>query len=267
MLSGNKGDWSEIYAFFKILGDKAIYGGDGNLNRVESLLYPILKVIRYELNGSYEYSINDDLIIVTGDNIEHRIPVIEFSQKAVELLSLIKSAKGSFTIPEIEDFMDVVNCKSLKANSSTKTDIIIRIYDQQINSAIDLGFSIKSQVGNDATVLNAGQTTNFIYKLKNTDKLNKSEILRINNISTKSKIKDRVLELTKLGIQFEFDSFENTIFRNNLILIDTSLPEILAELLLEFYSSKIAPSQNYFPKLKLQIHQILIILINTSFMK
>jgi type II restriction enzyme len=237
MITGNKGEWSEVYAFFKILGDKVIYGGDGDLNRVESLLYPILKVIRYELNGSFEYSINDDLVLITGDNVEHRIPVLEFSKKAIQLLNFIKSSKGSFSIPEIEEFMKIVNCSTLKANSSSKIDIIIRIYDQKINSAIDLGFSIKSQVGNDATILNAGRTTNLIYKLAKSN-ISKTEIQRINQISTKSKIKDRILELKKAGIQLEFQSFENSIFKNNLILIDSSIPQIISEILLEFYSSK-----------------------------
>ena len=36
-ITGNKGEWSEIYALFKLLGEKQVYAGDGNLNKIEDL--------------------------------------------------------------------------------------------------------------------------------------------------------------------------------------------------------------------------------------
>ena len=45
-LTGNKGEWSEIYTLLKILSDKNIYSGDSELNKVETLLFPIIKIIR-----------------------------------------------------------------------------------------------------------------------------------------------------------------------------------------------------------------------------
>ena len=38
MLSGNKGEGSEIYALFKLLGDKKLFAGDADLNKVEEVL-------------------------------------------------------------------------------------------------------------------------------------------------------------------------------------------------------------------------------------
>lgn len=48
MLTGNKGEWSEIYALFKLLGDTKLFSGDADLNQVEELFYPIVKIIRTE---------------------------------------------------------------------------------------------------------------------------------------------------------------------------------------------------------------------------
>lgn len=31
-ITGNKGEWSEIYTFFKLLGEKTVYSGDEDLN-------------------------------------------------------------------------------------------------------------------------------------------------------------------------------------------------------------------------------------------
>ena len=39
--TANKGEWSEIYVLFKLLGEKQVYAGDGNLNKIENLFYPI----------------------------------------------------------------------------------------------------------------------------------------------------------------------------------------------------------------------------------
>lgn len=66
MLTGNKGEWSEIYTLFKLLGDKQLFAGDADLNKVEELFYPIIKIIRNESGGDFEYEINGDLVIISG---------------------------------------------------------------------------------------------------------------------------------------------------------------------------------------------------------
>lgn len=46
-ISGNKGEWSEIYTLFKLLGEGKVHAGDADMNKLE-LYYPILNVIREE---------------------------------------------------------------------------------------------------------------------------------------------------------------------------------------------------------------------------
>lgn len=149
-----------------MLGDKQLFAGDADLNKVEELFYPIIKIIRNESGGNFEYALNDDLVIISGSTEELRIPVSTFIDHSVILLAKIKESTGSFNIPEIEEFMTAVSCYTLKAKSTSKTDIRIVIHDQRINQTAELGFSIKSQLGGEATLLNAGRTTNFIYKLE-----------------------------------------------------------------------------------------------------
>ncbi len=236
MITGNKGEWSEIYVLFKLLSDKQLFAGDANLNKIEEVFYPIIKIIRNESSGDFEYGINDDLVIISGGKEELRIPIKTFSEQAVQLLTAIKGATGIFSIPETEEFMRSVNCHTLKAKSTSKTDIRIVIHDKKINQFADLGFSIKSQLGGDSTLLNAGKTTNFIYQIANYS-TTKTEIERINQIDTRSKIKDRIEAITKQGGQFQFTKLENSIFSNNLILIDSLLPNILSEILFYFFTS------------------------------
>lgn len=67
-LTGNKGEWSEIYALFRLLGEGKVHAGDGNLNKIENLFYPILSVLRNEKNHNYEYNIQDELVIYGQEN-------------------------------------------------------------------------------------------------------------------------------------------------------------------------------------------------------
>lgn len=221
-----------------MLGDKQLFAGDADLNKIEELFYPIIKIIRNETNGNFEYALNDDLVVISGGEVELRIPVSTFIEQSVMLLAKIKESTGAFSIPETEEFMTSVNCHTLKAKSSSKTDIRIVIHDQRINQTAELGFSIKSQLGGDATLLNAGKTTNFIYKIDNFNPT-EEEISEINDISTRSKIKDRIQAINTKGGNLSFVSLEQNIFKNNLVLIDSLLPNILAEILRTFFTSNL----------------------------
>jgi type II restriction enzyme len=239
MISGNKGEWSEIYALFKLLGDKQLFAGDADLNKVEELFYPIIKIIRNESGGNFEYALNDDLVIISGGEEELRIPVATFIDQSVILLAKIKESTGSFSIPEIEEFMTAVNCHTLKAKSTSKTDIRIVIHDQRINQTAELGFSIKSQLGGEATLLNAGKTTNFIYKLESFNPT-PEVIASTNAIDSRSKIKDRISAINEMGGILTFTTLEQSVFKNNLVLIDSLLPNILAEIIKTFFTSNLS---------------------------
>lgn len=238
MITGNKGEWSEIYALFKLLGDKQLFLGNKEIEKLEGIVYPILRVLRTENNGDFEYSIKDEIILISGGEEVLKIAITEFKEKAKFLLEKIKSNKErTFSVPEIEEFMRSINCLSLKASSTAKTDITIVVHDQITNQQPTLGFSIKSQLGSPSTLLNAGKTTNFIFKISNL-KLSEVEIRKLNSIDSRSKIMDRINSVLESKGQFHFIKTEKRIFSNNLILIDSKLPEILSQIVYEFYSSK-----------------------------
>lgn len=236
-ITGNKGEWSEIYTLFKILSDKSLYLGNENLEKIADVFYPIIKVLRTESNGDFEYSIDQDIVIISsGKKDTLRINIVEFKDQALYLLNAIKNSTGSsFEVPVIEEFMNKIHCQSLKASSTAKTDITIVIHDERTNQTPELGFSIKSQLGNPSTLLNAGRTTNFKYKIN--VNISESKINEINLISTRQKIKDRIERIFEHGGKFEFICTERQIFFNNLVLIDSRLPDIMSEIILEFYST------------------------------
>lgn len=236
-LKGNKGEWSEIYTLLKIISEKKLYAGDKNLNKIEGLIYPIINVLRSESNGTYKYAYDNDIVVIKNNEEEFRIPISEFHKQSIALLQSLRSAKGTtFNIPETEKFINSFNCHSLKASSTVKSDIQVVIHDLRTGSTPKLGFSIKSQLGGASTLLNAGRTTNFIYKIKNAT-LSTNEIVNINAISTGSKIRERLERIKAQNGKLVFYKTENPIFSNNLSLIDSYLPQILGEIVFLYYTS------------------------------
>jgi type II restriction enzyme len=237
MLTGNRGEWSEVYALFKLLAEGKLYPGDKNITKVTKLFFPIIKIIKNESGINFEYELDGDIVLVNDSINEFRIHVKDFQANAIKLLDVIKKSKKTFGDSDIEHFMLSFNSKKLKAKSTVKSDIRIIIHDLRINTTADLGFSIKSELGGDSTLLNAGETTNFVYKIEGYD-FTESEMSIINDIDTKSKIKDRLLKILSYGTAISFAEPYRQIFKNNLILIDSLLPNILAELTYSFYTSK-----------------------------
>lgn len=237
MITGNKGEWSEVYTLLKVISDKQLFAGDCNLNKIETLIFPIIKVLRDETNGTFEFSYDNDLVIVKNGEEEIRISVLEFQKQAHFLLTKLKGkTNATFSIPEIESFINSFNSHSLKAKSSVKSDIRIVIHDQRTGTNPKLGFSIKSQLGGASTLLNAGKTTNFIFKIENLT-LTQNQIAEINAIETRSKIKDRIEKIKEFGGSLEFQKTESSVFENNLVLIDSALPKIIAESLKLFFTT------------------------------
>lgn len=232
-LSGNKGEWSGIYALFKLLGERTVYAGDENLEKIKNLFYPIVMILRQEKDGDIDYVIRDSLIhILSSDGRELlNIPAGEFLKEAGTLFRAIQEGKGSFSIPDTETFMEKVRCKTLKAPSTDKTDIRIVLHDCRAKTDCELGFSIKSQLGNPSTLLNASRATNFIFRIEGVN-LSDEEITEINSLKTKQKIIDRFNAIKKKGGSFVFEKVDSLTFENNLILLDGALPEIISHLLL-----------------------------------
>ncbi len=193
-LTGNKGEWSEIYALLKLLGEGKVYAGDHNLNKIHDLFYPIIMILRQEKNGDFNYRLEDkDVVIQTPANEELlRVRASVFLEKAEDLLQTINKGNGAFAIPQIEAFMNDIHCHSLKAKSSDKTDIKIILHDRRTKINSEMGFSIKSQLGGNSTLLNAGKTTNFNFKIKGAEFSNQ-DISEINSLEPKrNKVIERV---------------------------------------------------------------------------
>lgn len=239
-ISGNKGEWSEIYVFFKLLAEGELYAADADLNRIKTIYYPIIKIIRDEISGNWEYYRNSSIRIVnaiTGELLKE-ISVENFKKNSDLLLNEIKKAESrSFSVPEIYRFMKDIKCEALKVNPQGKRDITVMVHDLKTGFKPILGFSIKSQLGGASTLFNASKSTNFTYEIRGLEPT-EDVINNINSIDSRSKIKDKIIKIRNLGGSLNFSKIDNEIFELNLKLIDSVLPKIVAEVLLLYFQGK-----------------------------
>lgn len=237
--SGNKGEWSEIYTLLKLASEKGVFAADSDLNKINGLYYPIIKILRSELEGTFEYHLNSNIIIKNSSgNVLSEFMLDDFSEKAQDLLDRIKDSTGSSNrFEEFEEFLNQISCHTLKAQSNEKRDITLVVHDPITHHEPELGFSIKSKLGGDSTLLNASGATNFIFRI-NGYVFSSYEIQQINSIEGRGKIQRRVNRIKEKGGKFEFTEVSSEIFEQNLRVIDSMLPEILAEMLLVYFSGK-----------------------------
>ena len=229
-ISGNRGEWSEIYALFRLLGEGKVHAGDAMMNKMD-IYYPIINIIREE-SSKYEYKPDTqrDIVVINEDGHEYaRIPITRFLEESQNLLDEIKSAKGSsFSVPKSEAFMKEIGCSNLKAPSRSKADIHIVIHDLRTGMTPLLGFSIKSQLGSASTLLNPGQSTNIVYRIEG-KQLTDEDITNINSIKGHL---PRMQAITDMGCTLQYVDIPNETFKYNLQFLDTCMPLFIAECLI-----------------------------------
>ena len=240
MIKGNKGEWSELYVFTKLLAEGKLYQSDINLNRDEENYYEITKAYREESNSTLEFERNSEVSIYRIDNTKRvllgELSIDYFSGKAADILNGIINGKGkSFEIESVNDFIDETKIQKLTALVTSKSDIKLRIYDHRLSKETDLGFSIKSLLGQDSTLFNTGPGNNFIFEIENNFKTSVDEFNRetYKPSGGMSKITARLKKIdSELGLKIKFKEVQSKQLWRNLKMIDGDLPEVLAYSLL-----------------------------------
>lgn len=230
-ITGNKGEWSELYVLFRLLGEGKVHAGDADLNKLD-LFYPILNIIREE-GKKYEYKPKSaqKIVVIDEDGNEYaRIPMDKFMEESAKLLESIKGASNqrAFEVPDAECFMNQIGCTKIKAPSQDKADIHIVIHDLRTNMTPLLGFSIKSQLGSASTLLNPSKPTNITYKVVGGN-MTDEEIAEINNIEDHL---PRMKALLNKGYHLEYFEIEHKTFKNNLLFLDMCMPELVGRCLI-----------------------------------
>lgn len=252
MLKGNIGEKSELYTLFKLLSEGKLYSADENLNRTDSFV-EIVSIKRNDLGKELNYKIGQKSKINIIDANSNEL-ILSFSQKdadtiskkiAIEIKSKIEISK------ELSDALKQLYIYKVSEKSTSKGDINILIYDPVHGVSSNQKFSIKSFLGSDPTLFNAHKTTNILYKIADSNGLPVKDTDRqlINDINTGHKYINRISKILELGYSINFHSFEDSTFKLNLQLIDSSLPEIIAFIVLDKYVNRITKITDVIDKL------------------
>ena len=244
-ITKNKGEWSELYTFFKIINDRKLILANKNLEISESSnFFNVTKVTTLNIDESCYLDDNDNITIInkkTGQKLEVLKQDILDENRLNHIVSLIKKGNQTFEVPEIYEIQNKLEISiNNGGNSNQKADIVLDIDNNQLNKK-DEGFGIKSYLGSKPTLLNASSNTNFIYEVHG---LNISHIDEINSIDSRNKLKDRIDRIHKLNGKLVFVKAEKDSMTYNLNMVDSIIPELISKMLVEFYISRTSSFSN-----------------------
>lgn len=238
-MTGNIGEWSELYTLFKLLADGKLYAADQNTEKIPDIYYDVLKAIRNQKDGKWDYKRNGCVKVINAQTNEEvcTVPISKFSEQADIILKAMtdkKSRKGAFEVPTVGTFAESIKCSTLKAKSKDKSDIYLMVHDIMSGRDDTFGFSIKSQLGSPATLLNASGATNFTYRIEGHTFTNEE----INVFESKKLFKDKFDYLRSLGGSIEFVKTDNEVLEFNLKMVSSEMPDIFAAMIKLYYEGQ-----------------------------
>jgi len=240
-IAANKGEHSEVLALLRILhqGEIRIADKDGNplksRLKVVSISRPNNKTQKYKLlddsvkilneSGEELATVERDLIMKLADNLFHEIQA---------------STGPSFSCASTDCASKVLCFTGSKAASNDKADLFLEVASPFYEGETSyLGFSIKSELGGFPTLLNAG-ATQFEYRV---EECSLDEAFAVQEAIPRSEKKQYpgpgllLPALINSRAKVIFDRVVNSEFEQNLKMIDSAFPQILADILKHSYIS------------------------------
>lgn len=230
MVIGNKWEWAEVYVLLRLLAEE---------NKDETKEYTAGEMIS---------------IYINGEKVKE-LPATEFESESVNLLNEINSKDfyGALSVESTQNFRDKILCYKILTPAIDKNDIMIKITDADTVYSPTIGSLIKSELGSYSTLLNAGKTTNFIYKIvqNHSDFIREAnEIYKVSGGKNHTNVRGRISKIIEENGTLEYRSINNQIFEDNLVLIDSNMDRIIAETLLYFYKDGISNCNEMVEKLE-----------------
>lgn len=236
----NKGEWSELFVFIKMLVEQKLFLSDKDLNK-KDIFFDVSKVTTRNLDSDF-YIIDSTTIKKKDRNtgLEENIDIKDIlsDNQISTILEEIVNGKATFTIPEFDIIRSTLGFEVIKGGTSNqKSDIVldINIPDKSVDKK-DEGFGIKSFLGSTPTLLNASGNTNFIFELEN---IKATDIDAINDIDTRTKLVDRIKMIEELGGNLNYIGAEREIMDYNLKMTDSLMPKVIGYILIAFFKNRI----------------------------
>lgn len=223
-----KREWSELYAFFKLLSDGFVLDGNADLS-IETRKIPVAVVQREEHDGARQYIIKGEEVHIKGENIDKIVSREDFEVVSGIILKILKESREDNVIsPDcVEGFLDELSIYNLEAQTNDRTDISIAFYSED---APLYGFTVRSRLGKMFPLLDGGRTANFKFELTGV-KFAGPMVNKINGFGDDDDVVGRMLMIERFGGKLKFDDVADKIFRNNISMIDLKFHRVLGEMI------------------------------------
>lgn len=234
---GNIGNWSELYALASLVVNKGAYGPRQTVDSSKSMFFRVLEIYVEDSNptATLHYVIGEDEVHLERPGVDTCVLAVDQITEAMAELSIdLKSdfASRHFSSGAGEKLLQLLGKQSIGATSSQRiSDFELIIADPQTNNPSPrTGYSVKSSVGSPATLLNASGATNFIYEITHPDSLDPTDFLEGDSLA------NHVRQMLGAGFAISFRSMQNKVFEQNLLRVDSLMPELVAEVLLNSFN-------------------------------
>lgn len=240
-ITANKGEHSETLVFLRILHEGSVRVAD----KLGEPGHSRLKVaaIQRPSDPGVKFHIRDEMIHAADlagreRGAMSRRSVKDLADKLYE--QIIHSEGASFVCSASDEAFEKLGLVGAKAASTFKSDLNLDVYSPVFpDELLSLGFSVKSELGGLPTLLNAG-ATQFQYRVEDCPV---EEALAVQEAVPRSSGKNypgpmRLLPaLNHSRARVVFECVVNPVFEQNLKMVDTTFPRILASMLLHAYTS------------------------------
>ncbi len=240
----NRGEWGEPYAALRLLGDRKLFLSDENGDANPDEWMEILKVVRQETSDrlvTYSCNVNNiDIDIEVNNRYVSSIPAEHFLRVAELLKADICGASGrSFNVSdEVLDFINGAEMQHLKAKSVEKSDIFISARDPR-NSIVreNIGFSIKSEFGENPTLFNTAKASAAKYRVDGMNDQLMDEINAMVDSKGHASVTGRCSAIRDNGCVLSFIGYERAAragccaFQENLDQINPRLPDVIERMM------------------------------------
>lgn len=246
-LKGNKGEWSEIYIFFKLLSDGKIYAADKDMKKLRDKFLSIIRIIREEIKGKeYSYYSGKEIKIVLNENEIATVDCSKISSYKNKIWDMIiSSTETTFTNKNITDFLESMYISKLKSPAEKTNsyfggtqDIVLETQDYRSGINQIMGFSCKSDINAGSTLFNAsGDNTNFEFRIDGSMSDNLAQ--QFNSLFDKSghtSVYERMRFLHKNNLDLIFVNPVGKFARENLITCcGIEMPQVIGGMLKYYF--------------------------------
>jgi hypothetical protein len=235
----NRGEHSELLAFLRILHEGNVQVADAAGAPCDAWLK--IKAVQRPSDPGRRYVLIGGDVVVLGDFGQELVRASKDSIKSIAdslFIQILEAIGPSFSCAATDEAFRLLQLEGLKASSSVKADLVLEVMSPVFDGEVlSLGFSVKSELGGLPTLLNAG-ATQFEYRIEG---CSADDALAVQEAVPRNKDKDypgpmRLMPaLAVSNARVVFESVVDPVFEQNLKMIDTSFPRILADTLMHAY--------------------------------